>query len=87
MHTLFEDYINQFAYYGYHVSLNTFDNPVRFGNGMDRKIGSKVLRVEQLTAPRPEGRGFPFQRTEPKPRVAIQDLQALRGLTLPARQL
>lgn len=34
MHTLFEDYINQFAYYGYHVSLNTFDNPVRFGDGL-----------------------------------------------------
>lgn len=40
-----------------------------------------------LTAPRPEGRGFPLQRAEPKPRAAIQDLQALRGLTLPARQL
>ncbi|CAI1881273.1 3-oxoacyl-[acyl-carrier-protein] reductase FabG [Serratia fonticola] len=40
-----------------------------------------------LTAPRPKGRRLPLHRAEPKPRAAIQDLQALRGLTLPARQL
>ena len=40
-----------------------------------------------LTTPRPEGRGFPLQRAEPKPPDAIQDLQALRGLKLPAQQL
>ncbi|EJA5731584.1 Bro-N domain-containing protein [Salmonella enterica] len=48
-------------------------------------LGEECRRI--LTAPRPEGRGFPLQRAEPKPRAAIQDLQALRGLTLPARQL
>ena len=46
-----------------------------------------TITMRSLTAPRPEGRGFPLQRSEPKPRDAIQDLQALRGLTLPARQL
>ena len=48
---------------------------------------SGIVRVINLTAHRPEGRGFPLQRAEPKPRAAVQDLQALRGLTLPARQL
>jgi hypothetical protein len=46
-----------------------------------------VGTVIPLTAPRPEGRGFPLQQAEPKPLYAIQDLQALHGLTLPARQL
>lgn len=45
------------------------------------------LDERQLTAPRPKGRGFPLHGAEPKPLYAIQDLQALRGLTLPARQL
>lgn len=46
-----------------------------------------VTAARELTAPRPKGRGFPLHGAEPKPLYAIQDLQALRGLTLPARQL
>lgn len=42
--------------------------------------------IDQLTAPRPEGRGSPLHEAEPKPLYAIQDLQVLRVLTLPARQ-
>ena len=49
-------------------------------------VAAKQRGVD-LTAPRPKGRGFPLHGAEPKPLYAIQDLQALRGLTLPARQL
>ena len=36
---------------------------------------------DELTVPRPEGQGSPLQRSEPKPRAAIEDIQANRGLT------
>jgi hypothetical protein len=58
-----------------------------FDNPNDPVLAPEFHSFEDLTAPRPKGRGLPLHRAEPKPRAAIQDLQALRGLTLPARQL
>lgn len=41
-------------------------------------ITNSLWKIYLLTAPRPEceGRGFPLQRTEPKPRATVQDYTA-----------
>lgn len=72
---------------GRRIQSRNMQDDIRVGRAVYRAFKDRNEITKILTAPRPKGRGFPLHGAEPKPLYAIQDLQALRGLTLPARQL
>ena len=56
-------------------------------SAMRKEERGKREGEDELTVARPEGQGSPLQRSEPKPRAAIDDIQAHRGLTRQYLQL
>lgn len=44
-----------------------------FRGKLPPSLMSIPINSDPLTVPRPEGRGFPLHRAEPKPRYAIHD--------------